>query len=72
MPSFLTNGNTAALIGASRGWSFRNTRLVGLPFSSGASSSWYASQRKASVARSAPAEGSITCGTNRSFVWSSK
>ena len=35
MPSFLTSGKTAALIGASRGWSFSNSRLVALPFSSG-------------------------------------
>ena len=33
------------------------------PFSSGAMSSQYASQRNANVARSAPADGSITCGT---------
>ena len=30
MPSFLTSGKTAALIGASRGWSFSNTRFVRL------------------------------------------
>ncbi len=57
MPSFLTSGKTAALIGAKRGWSFSTVR--GSPPTS---SSVYASHRNASVARSAPAEGSITWG----------
>ena len=35
-------------------------------------SSQYAWHRKASVARSAPADGSMTCGTNRSPVMSSR
>ena len=39
MPSFFTSGNTAALTGASRGCSRRNTRSRGLPFSSGTLSS---------------------------------
>ena len=56
-PSFFTSGNTAALIGASRGCSFSTVRT-----SPPTSSSWYASHRNASVPRSAPADGSITCG----------
>ena len=35
MPSFFTSGNTAALIGAIRGWNFITTRSCILPFSSG-------------------------------------
>ncbi len=46
-------------------------RFSTLPSAVGASSSWYAARRKASVARSAPAAGSITYGTyRRSCSWS--
>ena len=68
MPSLLTSGKIAALIGASRGWNFITSRSSMLPFASGSLSSVYASHRTASVARSAPADGSITCGMNRYFV----
>ena len=63
MPSLLTSGKIAALTGASRGWNFITIRFSVFPFASGTSSSVYASHSTASVNRSAPALGSMTCGT---------
>ena len=65
MPSFLTSGKTAALIGARRGCNFSTTARR-LPLSSGTCLRGKPRTRKASVARSAPADGSMTCGINRS------
>jgi hypothetical protein len=51
MPSLLTSGKTAALMGAMRGWNFMNSGL-------GRDSSFvYASQRSASTPRSRPGGG---------------
>jgi len=80
IPSFFTSGKTATFTGARRGCSRRTVRCFtgarrgcsrrtvrccGLPFSSGASSSSYASQRKARAARSTPPDGSMTYGMKR-------
>ena len=61
--SFFDSGSTATLIGARRGSRRSTVRFSTLPSAVGASSSWYAARRNASVVRSAPAAGSITYGT---------
>jgi hypothetical protein len=61
IPSLATRGKTAALIGASRGWKRMNSGLARF------SSTVYASVMVASAKRSTPADGSMTCGTKRSF-----
>ena len=65
------SGSTAALMGASRGFNFNTVRLSMPPFALGASSSWYASTRKAISERVRPAAGSMTYGVYRvSVAWS--
>jgi hypothetical protein len=65
------SGSTATLNGASRRSSLSTARFSILPAALSASSSTYASSRKASIARFTPAAGSITYGVNRSlFAWS--
>ena len=61
--SFVISGSTAAVTGARRGWSRSTVRCR-----SATTSSWYASQRNASIARLTPAAGSMTAGTKRSPV----
>ena len=63
IPEVWSHGTLRALIGASRGWNFITIRVSVPPFASGTVSSQYASHSTASVKRSAPADGSITCGT---------
>ena len=58
--SSLESGKTATLIGASLGSSLNTVLLSTPPLEFGASSSSYASSRKAKTALVKPAEGSIT------------
>ena len=69
---FLSKGKTPTLMGAMRGWKRMIVRTSTFPFTSAFSSSQNEFARMASASRSRPADGSMTCGTYRSLVWSSK
>ena len=60
---FAISGSTATFTGAIRGCSRKTVRSR-----SATTSSWYASQRNASIVRLTPPAGSITWGTYRSPV----
>ena len=59
---FLSNGSTATLMGATRGWNLSTTRVSLLPFASVSVTSLKAFASNARMSRSTPADGSMTCG----------